>query len=53
MRIEKPKIVDNAFVKSFYNSIGVEINNTNQLMNWIIFGDVKQKSFLNQNNNEF
>lgn len=52
VRHEKPQAKSaGAFVSSFSENIGVELNSTTDLMNWIIFGNTKDKMF--SNNNDF
>lgn len=41
-----------ALVSSFSENIGVELRSTNDLMNWIIFGNTKDKMFTS-NNSDF
>lgn len=50
---EKPVIHDSLIAETFGASIGVEMKSTRELMNWIIFGDPKQQSFLGRDTKGF
>lgn len=39
----------NAFVSTFGDRVGTEMRTTNDLMNWLIFGDTKQRYYPSHN----
>jgi len=42
-KVEVPN--NSLFVTTFGNKVHVDMKSTKDLMNWIVFGDIKQKGF--------
>lgn len=42
-----------SLINTFAGAKGLDIKNVNELMNWVVFGDVKEKFFTGGNDNNF
>ena len=51
--LEKPVVRDNLIAETLGERIGVEMRTTQDLMNWIIFGDPKKRSFFGDGSKDF
>ena len=51
IKIPRPTIpTGNPIAKTFGEKLGIEMNTTEELMNYIIFGNPKEKGFFPENN---